>query len=244
MPPLRPDQVAVPGALQGTGRDQHDAVGGQLHAAGGAHRRASEGRGLLPTRTSRSFPCPIIPRKAGWWPSCREARKTAKPMLLLGHLDVVEAKREDWTRDPFTLIEENGYFYGRGAADMKAMDATWIDALMRFKKSGYHAQAHHQAGADLRRGDHLRLQRRRSGWRRTGRELIAAAFALNEGGGGRTDGHGKLVVRVHSGGRKGRAKLPAGDGQCRRPQLHPDPRQRDLRTCRCACQGARSRISR
>ena len=41
----------------------------------------------------------------------------AKAMLLLGHLDVVEAKREDWTRDPFTLIEENGYFYGRGVAD-------------------------------------------------------------------------------------------------------------------------------
>ena len=42
-------------------------------------------------------------------------------MLLLGHLDVVEAKRADWTRDPFTLIEENGYFYGRGTSDMKAM---------------------------------------------------------------------------------------------------------------------------
>jgi acetylornithine deacetylase/succinyl-diaminopimelate desuccinylase-like protein len=64
--------------------------------------------------------------------------KTAKPLLLLGHLDVVEAKRADWTRDPFTLIEENGSFYGRGTADMKGMDATWVDALMRFKRAGYH----------------------------------------------------------------------------------------------------------
>jgi acetylornithine deacetylase/succinyl-diaminopimelate desuccinylase-like protein len=60
-----------------------------------------------------------------------------KPILLLGHLDVVVAKREDWTRDPYTLIEENGYFYGRGTSDMKAMDATWIDLLSRWKKAGY-----------------------------------------------------------------------------------------------------------
>ncbi len=43
-------------------------------------------------------------------------------MLLLGHIDVVVAKREDWTRDPYKLVEENGYFYGRGTSDMKAMD--------------------------------------------------------------------------------------------------------------------------
>ncbi len=64
--------------------------------------------------------------------------KTLKPLLLLGHIDVVAAKREDWTRDPYKMVEENGYFFGRGAADMKAMDAIWIDAMSRFKKSGYH----------------------------------------------------------------------------------------------------------
>ena len=51
----------------------------------------------------------------------------AKPMLLLAHLDVVEAKREDWTRDPFTLVEEDGYFYARGTVDDKAMAAVWVD---------------------------------------------------------------------------------------------------------------------
>ena len=49
----------------------------------------------------------------------RDAKATA--ILLLAHIDVVEAKREDWTRDPFTLVEENGYFYARGASDDKAM---------------------------------------------------------------------------------------------------------------------------
>src|SRR3954452_18556227 len=61
----------------------------------------------------------------------------AKAILLLGHLDVVEAKREDWTRDPFTLIEENGYFYGRGASDMKAQVAAWVDAMVRLKEEGF-----------------------------------------------------------------------------------------------------------
>src|SRR5436305_6861523 len=55
----------------------------------------------------------------------------AKAVLLLGHLDVVEAKREDWTRDPFTLIEEGGYFYGLGTTDMKAQVAAWVDTMVR-----------------------------------------------------------------------------------------------------------------
>jgi acetylornithine deacetylase/succinyl-diaminopimelate desuccinylase-like protein len=81
------------------------------------------------------FFTPEHPKEGGLTASAAGTSKTAKAMLLLGHLDVVEAKRADWTRDPFTLIEENGYFYGRGAADMKAMDATWVDMLMRFKKA-------------------------------------------------------------------------------------------------------------
>src|SRR5580692_2676210 len=50
-----------------------------------------------------------------------------KAILLLAHIDVVEAKREDWVRDPFKLVEENGYFYARGAADDKAEAAIWVD---------------------------------------------------------------------------------------------------------------------
>src|SRR4051812_27054705 len=60
-----------------------------------------------------------------------------KPVMLLAHLDVVEAKREDWSRDPFTLVEEGGYFYARGASDDKAMAAIFVDSMVRFKQEGY-----------------------------------------------------------------------------------------------------------
>jgi acetylornithine deacetylase/succinyl-diaminopimelate desuccinylase-like protein len=115
-------------------------------------------------------------------------------MLLLGHLDVVEAKREDWTRDPFTLIEENGYFYGRGTADMKALDATWVDAMGGFKQSGYRPK--HTIKLALTCGEETTYAFNGAEWLAKNRpELISAAFALNEGGSGRTDGHGKILYQ-------------------------------------------------
>ena len=66
-----------------------------------------------------------------------------KPLLLLGHLDVVEALRSDWTTDPFQLVEKDGYFYGRGTQDMKSDDAIMIATLLRLKREGY------QPGRDI-----------------------------------------------------------------------------------------------
>jgi len=60
-----------------------------------------------------------------------------KPILLIGHLDVVEARREDWTTDPFAFVEKDGYFYGRGTQDMKVTDAMFVTTLIRFKREGY-----------------------------------------------------------------------------------------------------------
>src|SRR4029077_12977047 len=60
-----------------------------------------------------------------------------KPILLLAHLDVVEARREDWTTDPFTLVEKDGYFYGRGVSDDKAMAAIFVDTLIRLTREGW-----------------------------------------------------------------------------------------------------------
>jgi acetylornithine deacetylase/succinyl-diaminopimelate desuccinylase-like protein len=60
-----------------------------------------------------------------------------KPVLLIGHLDVVAARREDWTTDPFKFIEKDGYFYGRGTQDMKDGDAIMVATLIRLKKSGF-----------------------------------------------------------------------------------------------------------
>ncbi|MCU0627642.1 MAG: M20/M25/M40 family metallo-hydrolase [Gemmatimonadaceae bacterium] len=59
------------------------------------------------------------------------------PLLLLAHLDVVAARREDWPRDPFTLHEENGFFLGRGTADDKAMAAIFVANVLRYKREGF-----------------------------------------------------------------------------------------------------------
>jgi acetylornithine deacetylase/succinyl-diaminopimelate desuccinylase-like protein len=60
-----------------------------------------------------------------------------KPVLFIGHLDVVEARREDWTSDPFAFLEKDGFFYGRGTEDMKAGDALLVASFIRLKKEGY-----------------------------------------------------------------------------------------------------------
>jgi acetylornithine deacetylase/succinyl-diaminopimelate desuccinylase-like protein len=147
------------------------------------------------------FSVPEHPKEGGVVAVLGGSSASAKPILLLGHLDVVEAKREDWQRDPFTLIEENGYFYGRGTADMKGMDATWVDALMRFKQSGYHPRRTIKMA--LTCGEETTFAFNGADWLAKNRpQLIAAAFALNEGGGGRTDGHGKLLLESMQVGEK------------------------------------------
>ncbi|HTQ56396.1 MAG TPA: M20/M25/M40 family metallo-hydrolase, partial [Bryobacteraceae bacterium] len=62
---------------------------------------------------------------------------TAKPVLFIGHLDVVEALRSDWSFDPFQLTEQDGFFYGRGTSDMKGDDAVLISTFLRLKREGY-----------------------------------------------------------------------------------------------------------
>jgi len=139
------------------------------------------------------FSTPDHPKEGGVTAILHGTSSAAKPILLLGHIDVVEAKRADWTRDPFTLIDENGYFYGRGTSDMKAMDATWVDALMRFKKEGF--KPRRSIKLALTCGEESNNAFDGAEWLSKNRpDLVSAAFALNEGGGGRTDGHGKLVV--------------------------------------------------
>ena len=61
----------------------------------------------------------------------------AKPILFIGHLDVVEALRSDWTTDPFQFVEKDGYFYGRGTQDMKESDAALVSTFLRLHREGY-----------------------------------------------------------------------------------------------------------
>src|SRR5688572_2613408 len=110
-----------------------------------------------------------------------------KPLMLLAHLDVVEAKREDWTRDPFKLVEEDGYFYARGASDDKSMAAIFADSMVRFRQENYKprrgiklALTCGEETPNTFNGVSYLLEHHRA--------LIDAAFALNEGGGGRLDG--------------------------------------------------------
>src|SRR6201995_2986169 len=86
------------------------------------------------------YSVPEHPKDGGLVAILHGTSKTAKPILLLGHLDVVEAKLADWTRDPFKLIEEKNYFFGRGTADMKAMTTAWFDMLMRVRKERTHSR--------------------------------------------------------------------------------------------------------
>jgi acetylornithine deacetylase/succinyl-diaminopimelate desuccinylase-like protein len=120
---------------------------------------------------------------------------------LLAHLDVVEARREDWTRDPFTLVEEGGYFYGRGTFDDKSMAAVWVDTLVRLRREGYAPKraikmaltCGEEAGSAFEGAEYLVKHERK---------LIDAAFALNEFAYGVLDAEGRRVVMEIEAGEK------------------------------------------
>ena len=119
-----------------------------------------------------------------------------KPILLLAHLDVVEAKKEDWSEglDPFVLTERDGYFYGRGTIDDKAMAAIFIANLARARREGWKPKRDVIVAltADEEGGSPNGVA-----WLLTNRgELIDAEFALNEGGGGRSRGGRPLLHSV------------------------------------------------
>jgi len=106
-----------------------------------------------------------------------------KPILLLAHIDVVEAKREDWSMDPFKLEEKDGYFYGRGTGDDKFMAAAFVANLIRYRQEGYRPERDIivALSTDEEIGDANALGIR---WLIANqRNLIDAEFALNEGAG-------------------------------------------------------------
>ena len=115
----------------------------------------------------------------------------AKPILLIGHLDVVEALRSDWTTDPFQFVEKDGYFYGRGTQDIKEGDAIFITTFIRLKKEGYKPD----------RDIILALTADEEGGKSNGvdwllknhRDLIDAAFVLNTDAGGVDMVNGKPI---------------------------------------------------
>jgi acetylornithine deacetylase/succinyl-diaminopimelate desuccinylase-like protein len=145
-----------------------DAIAKRLRAAGFAESDIFLG-GAIPTKSN------LVVRYHG--------TGKLKPLLLLAHTDVVEAKREDWSLDPFVFAEKDGYFYGRGTADDKAQVAAWTANLIRYKREGYKPDrdiivaltADEEGGGPYNGVDWLIKNHR---------NLIDSEFALNEGGRG------------------------------------------------------------
>ena len=116
--------------------------------------------------------------------------RSLEPVLFLAHIDVVEAKRSDWKRDPFTLVEEGGYLFARGAVDDKAMAAAFVDALLRFREEGFRPKrtiklaltCGEETDSVFNGVQHLLA---------TEPETLRASFAINEGGKALLDEAGK-----------------------------------------------------
>ena len=127
-----------------------------------------------------------------------------KPILLLAHLDVVEALRSDWTTDPFKFEEIDGFYYARGSSDDKAMAAIFIANLIRFKQEKFVSERDIIVAltADEETGDHNGVD-----WLlKNHKDLINAEFALNEGGRGQ-EKDGKKDTERSATEREGISKL-------------------------------------
>ena len=125
-----------------------------------------------------------------------------KPLMLLAHIDVVEAKREDWERDPFKLVEEGGFFYARGSSDDKSQAAIFVSNMIRYKQEKLKLARDIILAltCDEEHGDskfngvvHL-IQYHRL--------LVDAEITLTEGGGGSLDKNGKPVLHGIQAGEK------------------------------------------
>ena len=193
VPPLSPDKAAFRAIYQelvetnttlsvGSCTEAATKVGARLKAGGFADADLTY------------FAEPSKPKEGGIVAILKGSDPKAGAVLLLGHLDVVEARREDWTRDPFTLIEEGGYFYARGTSDMKSIDAIWIDTLIRLKQAAKPPKRTLKLA--LTCGEETNEAFNGASWLANNRpDLVQADFGLNEGGGGRLSAEGKREVQ-------------------------------------------------
>ena len=193
---LRPDQVAFRGLYKELVETNTTLSSGSCTLAAERMAARLKAAGYADADITM-FSVPEHPKDGGLVAILPGSDAKARPILLLAHIDVVEAKREDWVRDPFTLIEENGFFYARGAADDKSMAAIFTDAMVRLKAE---PRLKHTLKLALTCGEETNGAFNGAEWLSLNRrQLIDAAFALNEGGGGRLDADGKpqmLSVQV------------------------------------------------
>jgi acetylornithine deacetylase/succinyl-diaminopimelate desuccinylase-like protein len=171
--------------------DTSDSAGDNTKAAAAVAARLRAGG--LPAADVRELA--PAPRKGNLVARLR-GNGAEKPLVLLAHLDVVEAKRADWTVEPFTLLEQDGYFYGRGTLDDKAMAAIFTEIVLRLarEKTPLRRDVILALTADEEGGDHNGVD-----WLlREHRALVDGALVLNEGGGGRMRAGKYLVTGVQA----------------------------------------------
>jgi acetylornithine deacetylase/succinyl-diaminopimelate desuccinylase-like protein len=179
--------------------DTTDSAGDTTRAAQAmaAHLRAAG----FPESDLRIIVPPGAPKKGNLVARLR-GTGAKRPLLLLAHIDVVEAKREDWQREPFRLVEENGYYYARGASDNKAMAAIFVANLMAMREAGVRPArdivlaltADEEIIPSPHNGVELLLREHRA--------LVDAELALNEGGSGIRDASGRYVMNTIQAGEK------------------------------------------
>lgn len=141
------------------------------------------------------------PKDGGLIASIPGSDRTLGAMLLVDHIDVVVARREDWNRDPFTLGEEGGFFIGRGVIDDKALAAIWVDSFIRMRREGFRPRRTIRMALTCgeESGDRVNGVR----WLLANRpDAVKADFALNEGGHGIADGAGKPLALLLAVGEK------------------------------------------
>lgn len=181
---LRPDHAGFLGLYKELVETNTTAsVGNCTRAATQLQRRLSAA-GFSPAELTAFVPAEN-PRHGGLVVVWSGSAPRVPALLLLAHLDVVEAKREDWARDPFTLVDEGGYYFARGSTDDKAQAAIFTDTLIRLREAGFRPRrtlklaltCGEEGGAGSING---------AGWLAQNRpDLLRAGFALNEGGAGR-----------------------------------------------------------
>ena len=163
--------------------------------------RARLAAGGLPAEDVRIIAPPERPNDGALIAVLHGRDPGAKAILLLAHIDVVEARREDWERDPFKLIEENGWFYARGASDDKAMAAVFTDALIRYREEGF--KPRRDIKLALTCGEETPDVFNSVKWLvDTQPAVLDAEFALNEGAGGELDKNDKPVALQIQAGEK------------------------------------------
>lgn len=188
----RPDQQAFFGLYKELVETNTTLSSGDCTLAARQIAARMQAAGYAPADLTLFTP-PGHPKEGGLVAVLPGSDPALKPMLLLAHLDVVEARREDWTRDPFKLVEEGGYYYARGTVDDKAQAAIWSDAMIRFKQQGYRPKrtiklaltCGEETNEATNGAEYLTRERR---------ALIDAEFVFNEGGGGRYTPDGKREV--------------------------------------------------